>query len=256
MAGELWTVNLGVVEYREAWALQERVRAARQADAIPDTLLLLEHPPVYTRGRRSQPGRARDGRGLVPRCRASTSSTSTAAACSPTTAPASSSATRSCASTDLMGYVRTMEQAIVTALATRASPARAGAPSDGPRLHRRLDGRAQDRLDRRAPLARGDHARLRGQRRQRPAALRMGRALRPARRAHDLGHARARPRRPPAVLPQAHGLPLRRGVRAPPAPGVGGAPGGRGRRARRCPPSATARSTGWCARWRADAPGG
>jgi lipoyl(octanoyl) transferase len=56
MAGDLWTVNLGVVEYREAWALQERVRAARQADAIPDTLLLLEHPPVYTRGRRSQPG--------------------------------------------------------------------------------------------------------------------------------------------------------------------------------------------------------
>ncbi|MGZ4268432.1 MAG: lipoyl(octanoyl) transferase LipB [Solirubrobacteraceae bacterium] len=53
---ELWTVHLGVVEYREAYALQERVRAARQAGAIPDTLLLLEHPPVYTRGRRSAPG--------------------------------------------------------------------------------------------------------------------------------------------------------------------------------------------------------
>jgi lipoyl(octanoyl) transferase len=56
MADELWTVNLGTIEYREAYALQERVRDARQADAIPDTLLLLEHPPVYTRGRRSQPG--------------------------------------------------------------------------------------------------------------------------------------------------------------------------------------------------------
>jgi lipoyl(octanoyl) transferase len=56
MADDLWTVTLGTVEYREAWALQERVRAARQADAIPDTLLLLEHPPVYTRGRRSAPG--------------------------------------------------------------------------------------------------------------------------------------------------------------------------------------------------------
>jgi lipoate-protein ligase B len=53
---DLWTVNLGTIEYREAYALQERVRDARQADAIPDTLLLLEHPPVYTRGRRSQPG--------------------------------------------------------------------------------------------------------------------------------------------------------------------------------------------------------
>jgi lipoyl(octanoyl) transferase len=56
MADELWSVHLGIVEYRQAYALQERVRAARQADAIPDTLLLLEHPPVYTRGRRSQPG--------------------------------------------------------------------------------------------------------------------------------------------------------------------------------------------------------
>jgi len=56
MAAELWTVHLGLVEYREAYALQERVRAARQADAVPDVLLLLEHPPVYTRGRRSQPG--------------------------------------------------------------------------------------------------------------------------------------------------------------------------------------------------------
>lgn len=40
------------VDYREALALQERVRSARQADAVPDTLLLLlEHPAVYTRGR-------------------------------------------------------------------------------------------------------------------------------------------------------------------------------------------------------------
>ena len=53
---ELWTVNLGVVEYREAHELQERLRRARQAGTIPDTLLLLEHPPVYTRGRRSEPG--------------------------------------------------------------------------------------------------------------------------------------------------------------------------------------------------------
>src|SRR3954471_5807360 len=53
---ELWSVNLGVVEYREAHAMQERLRSARQAGAIPDTLLLLEHPPVYTRGRRSEAG--------------------------------------------------------------------------------------------------------------------------------------------------------------------------------------------------------
>jgi lipoyl(octanoyl) transferase len=53
---DLWTVNLGVVPYREALDLQHRVRAARQADAVPDVLLLLEHPRTYTRGRRSEPG--------------------------------------------------------------------------------------------------------------------------------------------------------------------------------------------------------
>jgi lipoyl(octanoyl) transferase len=50
---ELWVCHLGVVPYRDALAVQERIRARRQADELPDTLLLLEHPPVYTRGRRS-----------------------------------------------------------------------------------------------------------------------------------------------------------------------------------------------------------
>ncbi|HEX8977043.1 MAG TPA: lipoyl(octanoyl) transferase LipB [Solirubrobacteraceae bacterium] len=53
---ELWVCQLGTVEYREALALQERVREARQAGAVPDVMLLLEHWPVYTRGRRSGPG--------------------------------------------------------------------------------------------------------------------------------------------------------------------------------------------------------
>ena len=52
-ARELWVCDLPTIDYREALALQERVRAARQQDEICDTLLLLEHPPVYTRGRRS-----------------------------------------------------------------------------------------------------------------------------------------------------------------------------------------------------------
>ena len=53
---DLWTCHLGQVEYREALELQRRLRTARQAGTIPDLLLLLEHPPVYTRGRRSVPG--------------------------------------------------------------------------------------------------------------------------------------------------------------------------------------------------------
>jgi lipoyl(octanoyl) transferase len=53
---ELLVCELGVVEYREALALQERLRARRQAGDLEDVLLLLEHPPVYTRGRRTGPG--------------------------------------------------------------------------------------------------------------------------------------------------------------------------------------------------------
>jgi lipoyl(octanoyl) transferase len=56
---ELWVCQLGIVEYRAALDLQERLRSARQADTVPDLLLLLEHPPVYTRGRRSEPGELR-----------------------------------------------------------------------------------------------------------------------------------------------------------------------------------------------------
>jgi len=44
--------RLGTVPYREAWALQQQVAAARRAGEIPDTLLLLQHPHTYTIGRR------------------------------------------------------------------------------------------------------------------------------------------------------------------------------------------------------------
>jgi lipoyl(octanoyl) transferase len=50
---ELWVCHLGSIRYLDALEMQEHVRELRQADEIPDTLLLLEHPPVYTRGRRS-----------------------------------------------------------------------------------------------------------------------------------------------------------------------------------------------------------
>jgi lipoyl(octanoyl) transferase len=54
---ELRFVRMGfgaeAVEYRTAWDEQRRVHAARFADEIPDTVLLLEHPPVYTAGRRT-----------------------------------------------------------------------------------------------------------------------------------------------------------------------------------------------------------
>lgn len=50
--GPLVRRDLGVVPYPEALELQHRLVAERKAGAIPDTLLLLEHPPVFTLGRR------------------------------------------------------------------------------------------------------------------------------------------------------------------------------------------------------------
>jgi lipoyl(octanoyl) transferase len=48
--------RLGMVSYRDGLAIQSDLQAQRQAEGIPDTLLLLEHPSVYTRGRRSLDG--------------------------------------------------------------------------------------------------------------------------------------------------------------------------------------------------------
>jgi lipoyl(octanoyl) transferase len=50
---ELWVCHLGHVPYYDGVAIQETLRARRQAGELPDTMLLLEHPPVYTRGRRA-----------------------------------------------------------------------------------------------------------------------------------------------------------------------------------------------------------
>ncbi|MGA8925295.1 MAG: lipoyl(octanoyl) transferase LipB, partial [Solirubrobacterales bacterium] len=53
---EVLIVRSGLVPYEEARRLQKRTEEARQADRVPDVLLLLEHPPVYTKGRRTEPG--------------------------------------------------------------------------------------------------------------------------------------------------------------------------------------------------------
>jgi lipoate-protein ligase B len=48
-------VRCGTLPYEEARAAQRRLEGERQRGDVPDLLLLLEHPPVYTRGRRSTP---------------------------------------------------------------------------------------------------------------------------------------------------------------------------------------------------------
>jgi lipoyl(octanoyl) transferase len=49
-------VNLGVVDYREALGLQSAIADAVARGDAPDTVLLLEHPPTITLGRRAEPG--------------------------------------------------------------------------------------------------------------------------------------------------------------------------------------------------------
>jgi lipoyl(octanoyl) transferase len=52
---EVLIARPGLVPYEDARALQKRLEAARQADEVADVLLLLEHPPVYTKGKRADP---------------------------------------------------------------------------------------------------------------------------------------------------------------------------------------------------------
>ena len=49
-------LNLGTVEYTEALALQRSIAEGVGSGELPDTVLLLEHPPTITLGRRTEPG--------------------------------------------------------------------------------------------------------------------------------------------------------------------------------------------------------
>lgn len=52
MEHEIQVIRTGRQEYRACWKLQQRLAAARRAGQVPDLLLLVEHPPTYTIGRR------------------------------------------------------------------------------------------------------------------------------------------------------------------------------------------------------------
>ena len=51
-----YVLSLGLVPYREAWELQRSLAGAVSQGAIPDTIVLLQHPPVVTLGRRTDDG--------------------------------------------------------------------------------------------------------------------------------------------------------------------------------------------------------
>ncbi|GAA4554634.1 lipoyl(octanoyl) transferase LipB [Amycolatopsis samaneae] len=58
--------ELGTIDYTEAWELQRRHLTARADGTGPDTMLLLEHPSVYTAGKRTEPAdRPQDGTPVI-----------------------------------------------------------------------------------------------------------------------------------------------------------------------------------------------
>ena len=129
---DLWTCHLGTVEYRAAAALQEELRARVTAQDLSELLLLLEHPPVYTLGRRSDPADLPFGpdfwraRGVdvlqTPRGGKVTYH-----------APGQLVGYPIMRVTDIPAYIRTMEEAIVAALAEEGIAAR-GRDHEGPQF--------------------------------------------------------------------------------------------------------------------------
>jgi lipoyl(octanoyl) transferase len=55
MSRPAYLMDLGTVAYGDAWELQRSLAAAVAQGAIPDTIVMLEHPPVVTLGRRADP---------------------------------------------------------------------------------------------------------------------------------------------------------------------------------------------------------
>jgi lipoyl(octanoyl) transferase len=62
----LTVLRPGLVDYRTAWSEQRRLHDAVVAGDQPDTILLLEHPSVFTAGKRTEPAdRPIDGTPVV-----------------------------------------------------------------------------------------------------------------------------------------------------------------------------------------------
>ena len=129
-ADELWVCRLETIEYRAALALQERLRDARQAGRIADTLLLLEHPPVYTRGRRSDPSELPLGEAWYLSQGIDVVDTDRGGRVT-YHGPGQLVGYPIMAIDDVIAYLRMIERAIVAALADAGVGARAR-PADGP----------------------------------------------------------------------------------------------------------------------------
>ncbi len=140
VSSPLSVVDAGLVEYTDAWARQRELVAGRLEGTAPDTVLLLEHPAVYTAGKRTKPeDRPTDGTPVVDVDRGGRITW---------LGPGQLVGypiLRLVEPVDLVGYVRELEQILITAcadlgLATRRITGRSGVwvPGDDRRPDRKV----------------------------------------------------------------------------------------------------------------------
>ena len=127
---DLLVCHLGRVGYEEGMDLQERLRARVQSGELGDVMLLLEHEPVYTLGRRSAPGDLPMGEDW---CRAQGIDVIKTPRGGKLTyhGPGQLVGYPIMRTTDVVAFLRTMERAIVAALAEEGIAAR-GRDHEGP----------------------------------------------------------------------------------------------------------------------------
>ena len=176
-------MHAGLVDYQDAWDEQRRVHAARVAGDVPDTVLLLEHPPVYTAGKRTLDiERPVDGTPVVDVDRGGkiTWHGPGQLVGYPIVALPEP--------VDVVGHVRRVEEALILVCADLGLEAGRVEGRSGVWVVGRPR-RAQGRGDRHPGLAGRDDARLRPQLRLRPHLVRPHRAVRHHRRDGDVADA-------------------------------------------------------------------
>jgi lipoyl(octanoyl) transferase len=133
-------VQAGTVAYLDAWDRQRELAVARAQDTGPDTVLLLEHPAVYTAGKRTQPeDRPTDGTPVVEVDRGGRITWHGPGQL------VGYPIVRLAAPIDVVGYVRVLEEVLIAACADLGLPTgrvagRSGVwlPADGARPDRKV----------------------------------------------------------------------------------------------------------------------
>jgi lipoyl(octanoyl) transferase len=133
-------VRAGLLDYQAAWDRQRALASARAAGSGPDTVLLLEHPAVYTAGKRTQPeDRPTDGTPVIEVDRGGRITWHGPGQL------VGYPIIKMLAPVDVVGYVRLLEQVLITACADLGLPAgrvagRSGVwlPADGLRPERKV----------------------------------------------------------------------------------------------------------------------